>query len=96
MSEPKDKKQTADLCRAELACEKKEKGQEDEDGEEGPPISEPAKPTQWTEAELRLQDSKLQPFTEADWRLMSVYYDTVHHNDGTHLHGPISTEEDEL
>jgi len=30
VSEPKDKKQTADLCRAELACEKKEKGQEDE------------------------------------------------------------------
>ena len=27
---------------------------------------------------------------------MSIYHDTVHHNDGTHLHGPISEEEDQL
>ena len=67
-----------------------EDGQGDKDGEGGPPIPVPASPTQWTEAELRLQDSKLQPFTAADWRLMSIYHDTVHHNDRTHLHGPIS------
>ena len=67
-----------------------EDDQRDKDGEGGPPIPAPASPTQWTEAELRLQDSKLQPFTATDWRMMLIYHDTVHHNDGTHLHCPIS------
>ena len=73
-----------------------EDGQGDKDGEGGPPIPAPASPTQWTEAQLRQQDSKPQSFTAADWRLMSIYHDTVHHNDGSHLHGPISEGEDQL
>jgi hypothetical protein len=40
------------------------------------------------------EDSKLQPYTPADHRLMEVYGDTIHMNDGTHLDGGIGVAND--
>jgi hypothetical protein len=40
------------------------------------------------------EDPKLQPLTPADHRLMEVYGDTIHLNDGTHLDGGIGVAED--
>ena len=48
----------------------------------------------WTEAELREEDPQLQVLTAADRKLMSVYGDTIHQNDGTHLDGGIGAFED--
>ena len=42
-------------------------------------------PRQCTEAELLAEDLQLQRLTDADRRLISVYGDTIHQNDGTHL-----------
>ena len=41
----------------------------------------------WTEEELRAHDSKLQTLTAADLILIRIFGDTIHQNDGTHLHG---------
>ena len=42
-----------------------------------------------SEEQLRAQDPHLQPFTDADRKLHSVYGDTIHQNDGSHLWGGI-------
>ena len=54
----------------------------------------PAEPTIYTEAKLRNIDPRLQQFTAADERLLSVYGDTCHQNDGSHQHGVIDASED--
>ena len=46
-------------------------------------------PRQCTEAELLAEDPQLQCLTDADRRLCSIYGDTIHQNDGTHLDGGI-------
>ncbi len=38
------------------------------------------------------EDSKLQQLTPADERLMDVYGDTIHLNDGTHLDGGVAND----
>jgi len=47
-----------------------------------------------TDAELRVEDPQLQRLTDADRRLCSIYGDTIHQNDGTHLDGRIGVAED--
>ena len=47
-----------------------------------------------TDAELRAEDLRLQRLTDADRRLCSVYGNTIHQNDGTHLDGGIGVAED--
>ena len=47
-----------------------------------------------TDAELRVEDLQLQRLTDADPWLCSIYGDTIHQNDGTHLGGVISVPED--
>ncbi len=47
-----------------------------------------------TEAELCMEDSQLQLLTDADSWLCSVYGDTIHQNDGTHLDSGIGVAED--
>ena len=42
------------------------------------------------------KDPKLQPESWADRKLISVYGDTIHQNDGTHLHGLLDAAEDML
>ena len=51
-------------------------------------------PRHCTDAELRAEDPRLQRLTDADRRLCSVYGDTIHQNDGTHLDGGIGVAED--
>jgi len=51
-------------------------------------------PRHCTDAELRAEDLWLQRLTDADHRLCSVYGDTIHQNDGTHLDGGIGVAED--
>ena len=51
-------------------------------------------PRHCTDAELRAEDPRLQRLTDADRRLCSVYGDTIHQNDGTHLVGGIGVAED--
>jgi len=51
-------------------------------------------PRHCTDAELRAEDPQLQRLTDADRRLCSVYGDTIHQNDGTHLDGGIGVAED--
>jgi hypothetical protein len=46
------------------------------------------------DAELRAEEPQLQRLTDADRRLCSVYGDTIHQNDGTHLDGGIGVAED--
>ena len=46
-------------------------------------------PRHCTDAELRMEDPRLQRLTDADRRLCGVYGDTIHQNDGTHLDGEI-------
>ena len=64
-----------------------------------PPEQEGALPIEpvlyciWTEDELRQTDPLLHQFTDADRKLQSVYGDTVHANDGSHLHGGIDWNE---
>jgi hypothetical protein len=50
-------------------------------------------PRHCTDAELRAEDPRLQRLTEADRRLCSVYGNTIHQNDGTHLVGGIGAAE---
>eukprot|EP00956_Cyclotella_meneghiniana_P009504 scaffold13157_cov41-Cyclotella_meneghiniana.AAC.3 len=38
------------------------------------------------------EDSRLQNLTPADWKLMGVYGDTIHQNDGRHLDGGINDD----
>ena len=52
-------------------------------------------PTMFTEAQLREQDSELQPFTAADRKLMGASGDTLHQNGGAHIHGRISADVDQ-
>ena len=47
-----------------------------------------------TEADIREQDPLLQDWTAADEKLRSVYGDTIHHNDGSHLSGGIEGYDD--
>jgi hypothetical protein len=47
-----------------------------------------------TEAELRAEDPQLQLLTDANSWLCSVYGDTIHQNDGTHLDSGIGVAED--
>ena len=51
-------------------------------------------PRHCTDAELRAEAPQLQRLTDADRRLCSVYGDTIHQNDGTHLDGGIGVAED--
>jgi len=51
-------------------------------------------PRHCTDAEFRAEDPRLQRLTDADRRLCSVYGDTIHQNDGTHLDGGIGAAED--
>jgi hypothetical protein len=51
-------------------------------------------PRHCTDAELRAEDPWLQRLTDADRRLCSVYGNTIHQNDGTHLDGGIGATED--
>jgi len=51
-------------------------------------------PRHCTDAELRVEDLRLQRLPDADRRLCSVYGDTIHQNDGTHLDGGIGVAED--
>ena len=48
--------------------------------------------THYTEEELRATDPLLQPLTGADRKLMGIYEDTIHRNDGTHLDGGIADD----
>jgi len=48
----------------------------------------------YTEEELRAAESELQELTAADWKLISVFGDTIHQNNGTHLHGGASAAVD--
>jgi hypothetical protein len=41
------------------------------------------------EAQLRAIDPKLQQFTDADRRILGLYGDSCHQNDGTHMDGGI-------
>lgn len=47
--------------------------------------SEHHTPQTWTADKLAQGDPLLQVITPADWRLISVYGDTFHQNNGTHL-----------
>jgi hypothetical protein len=51
-------------------------------------------PRHCTDAELRAEDPRLQRLTHTDRRLCSVYGDTIHQNDGTHLDDGIGVTED--
>ena len=43
---------------------------------------------------MRRKDSLLQQLSDADHCLISVYGNTIRHNDGTHMSGDITPEED--
>ena len=51
-------------------------------------------PRHCTEAELRAEDPRLGRLTDADRWLCSVYGNTIHQNDGTHLDGGIGAAQD--
>jgi len=51
-------------------------------------------PRHCTVAELKAEDPQLQRLTDANHRLCSVYGNTIHQNDGTHLDGGIGVAED--
>jgi len=51
-------------------------------------------PRHCTDAELRAEDPRLQRLTDADRWQSSVYGDTIHQNDCTHLDGGIGVAED--
>jgi hypothetical protein len=51
-------------------------------------------PQHCTEAELLAEDPQLQRLTDANCRLCSVYGNTIHQNDGTHLDGGIGVTKD--
>ena len=47
-----------------------------------------------TAAEIVQADPNMQDITPADQKLISIYGDTIHHNDGRHLDGGIGVNED--
>ncbi len=51
-------------------------------------------PRHCTDAELRAEDPRLQRLTDPDHWLCSVYGNTIHQNDGTHLDGGIGAAKD--
>jgi hypothetical protein len=51
-------------------------------------------PRRCTDAELRAENPQMQRLTDANRRLCSVYGNTIHQNDGTHLDGGIGIAED--
>ena len=51
-------------------------------------------PQRWTADELHRDDPLLQDTTPADQKLISIYGDTIHQNDGRHLDGGIGFAED--
>ena len=51
-------------------------------------------PQRWTSDELRRDDPFMQDTMPADQRLISIYGDTIHQNDGRHLDGGIGVAED--
>jgi hypothetical protein len=51
-------------------------------------------PRTLTEEELHEADPQLQQLTAADWRLLGIFGNTIHLNDGTHLNGGICAAED--
>ena len=51
-------------------------------------------PQHSTDVELHLEDPLMQDTTPADLRLISIYGDTIHQNDGRHLDGGIGAAED--
>ncbi len=51
-------------------------------------------PRTFTEEELRDADPRLQRLMAADQRLLGIFDDTIHLNDGTHLDGGIGINED--
>ena len=61
---------------------------------EGAPPIEPVLHCIWTEDELRETDPLLRQFAYADRKLQSMYSDTVHANDESHLHVEIDRNED--
>ena len=61
--------------------------------DDAPPI-EPILHRVMTDEELRASDPLLHELTAADRKLISVYGDTLHRNDGSHLHGGIDPAED--
>ena len=48
----------------------------------------------YTEEELRAANPELQVLTAADTKLIGVFGDTIHQNDGTHLREGVSVAED--
>ena len=64
----------------------------DEPGD-APPI-EPILHRVMNDDKLRASDPLLHELTAADRKLISVYGDTLHRNDGSHLHGGIDPVED--
>ena len=64
-----------------------------EEQESAPPI-DPILHRVMTDDELRVIDPLLHEFTAANRKLMSVYGNTVHANDGSHLHGGIDPAKD--
>ena len=48
------------------------------------------RPPVYMEEELHTADPKLQEFVAADWKLINFFGDTIHQNDGTHLHVRVS------
>jgi hypothetical protein len=51
-------------------------------------------PSTFMEAELHEADMRLQRLTAADWRLLGIFCNTIHLNNGTHLDGGIGATED--
>ena len=58
-----------------------------------PPIPLPCSvPKELSEEEIIADDPKVQQITAADRKLISLYGDTIHQNDGCHLHGGIDPD----
>ncbi len=51
-------------------------------------------PSTFKEAKLHEADPQLQRLTAVDWRLLGIFSDTIHLNNGTHLDGEIGATED--
>ena len=51
-------------------------------------------PQRWTAEELQRDDPMMQDTTPADQKLISIYGDTIHQNDGRHLDGGIGVAKD--
>jgi hypothetical protein len=51
-------------------------------------------PRTFTEEELHGADPRLQQLTTTDWRLLGIFDNTIHFNDGTHLDGGIGAAKD--